>query len=375
MKILKRKTLAALLALSLLASLLPLGAQPALAATQHNHNGWRELSGALNPNQASGNDFGFVGTTYVLTDDVYLGETSAGATARLVFNDNATLCLNGHTLNLYNSNGGFNGSIVIAEGANVTICDCSANPGKIVNYNAFTVSNGASLTLSDVTVDGSQIGNGALDRALLLENNASLTINSGTITGAETGISAGGCAVTMNGGTVYGAVYVTGNMLSGRSQFTLTDGTINGHVWLSNMDGYGTGMEMSGGTITGGNAENGGGIFVSNGSTCTISGGTVTNNEATNGGGIYVDGGGALTVQSDAQITSNNATSGGGVYVASGGSCTIDGGAITQNTATSGGASMWSAATPAPLAAARSPIIPPRGMVGACILPKAPLAV
>ena len=32
MKILKRKTLAALLALSLLASLLPLGAQPALAA-------------------------------------------------------------------------------------------------------------------------------------------------------------------------------------------------------------------------------------------------------------------------------------------------------------------------------------------------------
>lgn len=117
MKILKRKTLAALFALSLLASLLPVGTAPAQAATQHDHSGWRELSGALNPNQASGNDFGFAGGNYVLTDDVYLGKTSAGATARIVFNGNATLCLNGHTLNLNNPNGGFNGSIVIAEGA------------------------------------------------------------------------------------------------------------------------------------------------------------------------------------------------------------------------------------------------------------------
>ena len=158
------------------------------------------------------------------------------------------------------------------------------------------------------------------------------------ITGAETGVSTGGgCTVTMNGGTVNGTVYVTGASYDGKSQVTLTGGTINSRVWLGNRDGFGTDMEMSGGTITGGNAENGGGIFVANGSTCTISGGTVTNNKATNGGGVYVDGGGALTVQSDAQITSNNATSGGGVYVASGGSCTIDGGSITQNTATSGG--------------------------------------
>ena len=328
MKILKRKTLAALLALSLLASLLPIGAQPAQAATQHDHSSWHKLSTTLHPDD-SGLCYIDSGSM-VLTDDTYL----VGDATRLIFRGNTTLCLNGHTLNLWNGNSQRNCSIEIADGANVTICDCSANPGKIVNYNAFTVSNGASLTLSDVTVDGSYAGS----RALYLIHNASLTINSGTITGAENGIFAdGGCAVTMNGGTVNGTVYVTGSSFGGRSQFTLTGGTINGRVWLGCMEGRGTDMEMSGGTITGGNAENGGGIFVANGSTCTISGGSITNNKATNGGGIYVDDGGALTVQSDAQITSNNATSGGGVYVASGGSCTIDGGSITQNTATSGG--------------------------------------
>ena len=333
MKILKRKTLAALLALSLLASLLPLGAQPALAATQHNHNGWHKLSTRLHPDD-SGVCYIDSGSM-VLTDDTYLMEDAE----RLIFRGNTTLCLNGHTLNLLNGNAQRNCSIEIADGANVTICDCSDSPGGIVGYNIFWVFGG--LTLSDVTVDGSYINSSALDSALLVGETASLTISSGTITGAATGIStSGGCAVTMNGGTVNGAVYVTGDWVD-KSRFTLTDGTINGRVWLSSKyvinRYYGTDMEMSGGTITGGNAENSGGIFVANGSTCTISGGSISNNKAESGGGVYVDGGGALTVQSDAQISGNNATSGGGVYVASGGSCTINDGTITQNTATSGG--------------------------------------
>ena len=341
----KKRLLSLTLIAALCLSLFPVGTAPAQAAPQHDHSSWRELSGALNPNQASGNDFGFVGTTYVLTNDVYLGQTSEGYTAGIVFNGNATLCLNGHTLNLNNPNGNFNGSIVIAEGANVTICDCSANPGKIVNYDSFMVNNGASLILSDVTVDGSQTSSNTEKRALLLENNASLTINSGIITGAATGIFTGGdCTVTMNGGTVNGAVFVSGGDVGSKSRFTLTGGTINGRVWLASQNtgtvltpAYtGTDMEMSGGTITGGDAENGGGIFVANSSTCTITGGIVTNNKATNGGGVYVNGGGACTIDGGA-ISNNTAKNGGGVYVASGGSCTINDGAITQNTATSGG--------------------------------------
>ena len=328
MKILKRKTLAALLALSLLASLLPLGAAPALAATQHDHNGWHKLSTKLHPDD-SGVCYIDSGSM-VLTDDTYLVDDAR----RLIFRGNTTLCLNGHTLNLWNGNAQRNCSIEIADGANVTICDCSDSPGGIVGYSSFTVF--GALTLSDVTVDGSYAGS----RALYLSHNASLTINSGTITGAENGIFAGGCTVTMNGGTVNGTVYVTGSSFGGRSQFTLTGGTVNGRVWIfSQIDliSYiGSDMKMTGGTITGGDAENGGGIFVANSSTCTISGGTVTNNDATNGGGIYVEGGGALTV-SGGTISNNDAESGGGVYVASGGSCTINDGTITQNTATSGG--------------------------------------
>ena len=325
----KKRLLSLTLIAALCLSLFPVGTAPAQAAVQHDHNnGWHKLSTTLHPDSSSACyiDSG----SMVLTDDTYLVDDAT----RLIFRGNTTLCLNGHTLNLLNGNAQRNCSIEVQQGANVTICDCSDNPGKIVNYNAFTVNPNASLTLSDVTVDGSYAGS----RALLLENSASLTINSGTITGAETGVwTSGGCTVTMNSGTVNGAVYVMGDAFYDRSQFTFTDGTINGRVWLSSIDGVGTDMEMTGGTITGGNAENGGGIFVADDSTCTISGGSISNNKAESGGGVYVEGGGALTVQSDAQITSNNATSGGGVYVASGGSCTINDGAITQNTATSGG--------------------------------------
>ena len=328
----KKRLLSLTLIAALCLSLFPVGTAPAQAAVQHDHNnGWHKLSTTLHPDSSSACyiDSG----SMVLTDDTYLVDDAT----RLIFRGNTTLCLNGHTLNLLNGNAQRNCSIEVQQGANVTICDCSDNPGKIVNQDSFMVNNGASLTLSDVTVDGSQTSSSTENCALYVDYNASLTINSGTITGAETGISAGGCAVTMNGGTVNGAVYVTGMMLSDECRFTLTGGTINGRVWLGSMDGRGTDMEMSGGTITGGNAENGGGIFVADDSTCTISGGSISNNKAESGGGVYVEGGGALTVQSDAQITSNNATSGGGVYVASGGSCTINDGAITQNTATSGG--------------------------------------
>ena len=328
----KKRLLSLTLIAALCLSLFPVGTALAQAATQHDHSSWHKLSMKLHPDE-SGVCYIDSGSM-VLTDDTYLVEDAE----RLIFRGNTTLCLNGHTLNLLNGNAQRNCSIEIADGANVTICDCSDSPGGIVGYNIFWVFGG--LTLSDITVDGSKIDSNASDSALLVGETASLTISSGTITGAATGIlTSGGCAVTMNGGTVNGAVYVTGDRVD-KSRFTLTDGTINGRVWLSSKyvinRYYGTDMEMSGGTITGGNAENGGGIFVANSSTCTISGGTITNNEATNGGGIYVEGGGALTV-SGGTISNNDATNGGGVYVASGGSCTINDGAITQNTATSGG--------------------------------------
>ncbi len=84
------------------------------------------------------------------------------------------------------------------------------------------------------------------------------------------------------------------------------------------------------GKITGGYAENGGGINVQPNATCTIEAGRVTGNQADNGGGVYVHG--TLNV-TGGSIDSNKAENGGGVY--SVGTVNVTGGSITSNEGTS----------------------------------------
>jgi hypothetical protein len=87
---------------------------------------------------------------------------------------------------------------------------------------------------------------------------------------------------------------------------------------------------MSGGTITGNAASNGGGVHISGG-TFTMSGGTITDNTASNGGGVYVGDysgtfikkGGTIYGDTDAiagngNVTDNTATSGNGHAVYAG---------------------------------------------------------
>ncbi|GHV02467.1 hypothetical protein FACS189485_02910 [Spirochaetia bacterium] len=96
---------------------------------------------------------------------------------------------------------------------------------------------------------------------------------------------------------------------------------------------------------------NGGGVAV-NGGTFEMSGGSITGNTATNGGGVYVDGGyvdggyvgGTFTMSGTAastKIIGNQATNGGGVYVYNGSRFIMSGGTIgesgSSNTATNGG--------------------------------------
>jgi hypothetical protein len=115
---------------------------------------------------------------------------------------------------------------------------------------------------------------------------------------------------------------------------------------------------MSGGTIQGNAAYNGGGVYVSgSGSTFTMDGGTIKGNttytsSSSNGGGVYVSGGSTFFM-TGGTIEGNTATiCGGGVYVtnSSGNTFTKTGGTIygdnnnshddsngsTENTATSG---------------------------------------
>jgi hypothetical protein len=99
------------------------------------------------------------------------------------------------------------------------------------------------------------------------------------------------------------------------------------------------------GTITGGWANNGGGIC--NYGTLTITGGTITGCKASEqGGGIKNNAGASLTIRGRVIITGNSAPNGGGIYNADGGTMSIDGisemstsywSSISNNTATEDG--------------------------------------
>ncbi len=92
------------------------------------------------------------------------------------------------------------------------------------------------------------------------------------------------------------------------------------------------------GTITGGNTDIGGGVYVNYAGTFNMYGGNITGNTATGdgGGGVYVYSEANFTMY-DGTISANTATSmfGGGVYID--GSFTMNGGSIDHNSAKSGG--------------------------------------
>ena len=94
-------------------------------------------------------------------------------------------------------------------------------------------------------------------------------------------------------------------------------------------------VEVSGGTISGNSAVDGGGIYIPGG-TVTVTGGTFSNNMASEEGAGIFTAGGTLTI-SNATFSENKATEyGGGAYVV-GGSVIMNSGTFSGNTAKSGG--------------------------------------
>jgi len=94
---------------------------------------------------------------------------------------------------------------------------------------------------------------------------------------------------------------------------------------------------MSGGTISGIRATNGGGIAV-DGGTFTMSGGTINNNHATNnGGGVRAVNGGTFTMSGGTISNNTTSGSGGGVHVHTDSLFTMTDGEITNNNAANGG--------------------------------------
>ena len=102
----------------------------------------------------------------------------------------------------------------------------------------------------------------------------------------------------------------------------------------------------AGGVITGGNALQGGGVYVSSGGSMTMNGGTIANCSAKYGGGVAAMAG-SFTMNGGT-ITNCNATTsdyiygGGGVYVSKGYSMTMNGGTIEKCSANTSGGGVFS---------------------------------
>ena len=236
------------------------------------------------------------------------------------------------------------GSLTLEENITLTGKNDAGNGGAVyVNGGTFTMKNDSKITGSSAQNGGGVYVNGGefeMTGTAILQGNTATThgggvhiFSDGTFTGT----------FTMNGGTIDGddantATYGGGVFVSGGT-FNMYGGTITGNTVTES----GGGVCISGGTFTmsdgafiSGNTatSSGGGVFVSASGDFTMNGGTIGGsggrnpNSAENGGGVYIFEG-TFTMSDSAVISGNSATSsGGGVYVYETGEFTMEGGTI-----------------------------------------------
>ncbi len=181
--------------------------------------------------------------------------------------------------------------------------------------------NGGTVTLSGGTIANGQAASGGnIYTKVSLTIEKDVLIKDGVATGNGGNIYVGGTAnatdpiqLTMTGGTLSGgSAKQGGSIYNGFGKVMLTGGTIN----------CGTATERAGGIYTTGS----GGTVTVDG--CTISGGTTTNTDGV-GGCIAV--GGTLNVISGS-ITGGTAPKGGCIYVFSGATLNMSGGTVSKGT-------------------------------------------
>lgn len=173
---------------------------------------------------------------------------------------------------------------------NVTLKRAGGFAGKLLYVNT------GSLTLKDVTIDGSKDTISATDYSALInftQKNTTLNINEGTRL-----INNGAMAVYVNDGQT---VNMTGGVISGNE--SQTDG---GGIFVQ-----GGTVNLNGGEITANQSERcGGGICVLGTGSIYLNGTSVSGNSAVCGGGIYLEGrgGSATLVMQGGEITGNSLT-------------------------------------------------------------------
>lgn len=239
------------------------------------------------------------------------------------------------------------------NGKNTDILNANTDgTGRI--HRIFEVQNGATLILSGLTLKGGTAPAGANGGGIFVAGGSKVELSNCTIEGCKAGTGGNGGAIGSQG-----TVTITGSTLTGNSA------TNGGAVYVS---GSGTKFTMHSGVISGNTVQStglktsGGGVYVNAGATFTMKGGTISGNTATTkgtvagskamGGGVCVSGGGhpsKFIMEGDSsKITgnkvktegsgSNLSTIGGGVCVCDGATFEMKAGSIENNEALDGNA-------------------------------------
>ena len=202
--------------------------EPALLTTtadHSNHTGWTELSGTISSNSFYG------GGSYWLDGDVTYGSIYS---LTINQNQNVTLCLNGHTLDM----GGW--TINVESGATLTICDCSTGQMGTIKgtikgsfYQLISVE-GGTLNLKSGTIS-SEVSNGS--RSLIsVTDSGTLNVTGGTLSLAHTNSNGTVQAVKLSDST--------GSFTGGEVRLT---------TGMSGSTSRATTVYQEGGTVTMGN--------------------------------------------------------------------------------------------------------------------------
>jgi len=200
------------------------------------------------------------------------------------------------------------------------------------------------LVLNDSTVSGNEVSSG--QGGGISAFNASITLNNSTVSdnyanNGSGGINAtGSSSVSLNDSTVtdnetYG---FGGGIYADSGTVTITGSTVSGNT-AANGGGVYTGdnITLTNSTVSGNTASNIGGGLNSNGGSIYITGGTISGNTAANGGGLY----GRSTVSLvNTTVSGNTASSnGGGIYLQSAGSVSLTNSIVLGNSANTPSAS------------------------------------
>ena len=237
------------------------------------------------------------------------------------------LTVNGGATLQNSATSGNGGAIWLGAGASLAMngailnCEAAAGGGVYaeIGFTGFTATG---------TISGCEATNGN-GGAIYASIGSSVNLNAGTVLTGNTASGDGGAvwsaANVILRGTVGGTEENDGNKAGGNG----------GGICMGE---YTTFTMYAGSSLSGNNANNGGGLAtVSN---ARIAGGVLQNNSATvNGGAVYGGTGSTVAISGAASFTQNEANQGGAVY--DGGSATMTGGSMTDNTASDKGGAVY----------------------------------